>query len=180
MKIEKLLRHAVDSVLRLAEENNDLGKLEEELSLFQELFVQVPALRQLVFNEEIDSGTKKEIFNKVLEGRFSPYILSLCYFLIDANKLIKLPAVLHYARTQAERRIRRKRVEVISAVEIDDALKKQIEDVVKKFGLENPLFTYRKNPDLIGGVVLRIGDLLVDASVRGRLERFKNSVKARL
>ncbi|MCX7832567.1 MAG: ATP synthase F1 subunit delta [Actinobacteria bacterium] len=180
MRIDKELRRLSEIVVSVADKNGDLLNLYESLENFENLFASVQGLRQLIYSENIDSGIKKKIFLDLFEGRISPYLIALLNYLIDANKLSKLPSLIHYMKAKAERILRKRQSEVITAFELDETLKKSIDDAIRKLSQGEVNIVYKLDPELIGGLQLRVGDTFIDASIRGKLERFKNSVKARL
>lgn len=180
MRIDKELRKLSEIVVNIADKNGELLDLYESLENFENLFDSVQGLRQLIYNDNIDSGIRKKVFNDLFEGRISPYLVASFNYLIGVNKLSKLPTLVHFMKTKAERILRNRQAEVITAFEIDENLKKNIEDSIRKLSQGGTKIVYKYDPELIGGLQMRFGDTFIDASIRGRLERFKNSVKARL
>ncbi|MEM0503828.1 MAG: ATP synthase F1 subunit delta [Archaeoglobaceae archaeon] len=180
MKIERELNLALDELIKLVDSENYLHEFHGEVHALLNLIISVKGLRQLIYTEEFDPGKKKEVFRNILEGRFSPFLLALVNLLIDRNKIGKLPQVLQNAKLKTERLLRKRKAEVITATEISEETRKKIEEVVSKLAPASAKLEFRLDPELIGGVILRIGDLYIDASVKGRLERFKRRVMERL
>ena len=67
-------------------------------------------------------------------------------------------------------------VEVTSAIELDEALVRSIGDRIQKQTGRRIELTSRVDPDIIGGIVLRVGNKVLDASVHGRLERLRRQI----
>lgn len=180
MRIERELNAAIEYLIELVDRENYLHEFHREVHTLLNLLISVKGLRQLIYSEELDAEKKKAVFKSVLEGRFSPFMLALVNMLVDRRKIGKLPQILQIAKVRTERLLRKRNVEVITAAEIDEAMKKKIEEVVSQIARFPFRPNYSVDPELIGGMVLRIGDLYVDASVKGRLERFKRRVMERL
>lgn len=180
MKIDKRLRQVVDILLSKADSDAALTDFYNDTVSFEKLFLSVSGLRKLALSEQIANEKKKEVLKNLFEGRFSPYFLAFLYLLVDLNRLNKAPAAVHYARVRAERLLRKRKAEVITAVEVDRDFREKIEKLVKKISEETAVIEFKNDPEIIGGVILRVGDKLIDASIRGRLNRFKESLMTRL
>lgn len=180
MRIEPETVKAVDITVKLADEHNQLQQLYEDSAIFEKLYLSAPGLRQLFLSFEIDSGKKKEILSKIFEGRISAYLLGLLNLLAEKNKLNKAISVVHLLKMHAERILRKRRAVVTVPVEPEETIKTELEQLARKFAGDKLLISYEKDPEIIAGFILKVGDKLIDASVRGKLLRFKKSVKARL
>lgn len=180
MRIEPEIVKAVDVAVKLADEHNLLQQLYEDAAMFEKLYLSAPGLRQLFLSFEIDSGRKKEILANIFEGRISAYLLGLLYLLAEKNKLNKAVSVVHLLKTRAERILRKRRAVITTPIEVEETIKKELEQLARKFADDKLTINYEEDPEIIGGFIMKIGDKLIDASVRGKLLRFKKSVKARL
>ena len=67
-------------------------------------------------------------------------------------------------------------VEVTSAVELDEALVRSIGERIEERTGRRIELTSRVDPDIIGGLVLRVGNKVLDASVSGRLQRLRKQI----
>jgi ATP synthase F1 delta subunit len=67
-------------------------------------------------------------------------------------------------------------VEVTSAVELDESLVRSIGDRIEERTGRKVELTSRVDPDIIGGLVLRVGNRVLDASVQGRLQRLRKQI----
>jgi F-type H+-transporting ATPase subunit delta len=67
-------------------------------------------------------------------------------------------------------------VEVTSAVELDASLVASIESRIKEATGRQVETTHKVDPDIIGGLVLRVGNKVLDASVSGRLQRLRRQL----
>src|ERR671935_229385 len=67
-------------------------------------------------------------------------------------------------------------VDVTSAVELDEEIVKGIGQKIEEQTGQRVELTAQVDPDVIGGLVIRVGNLVLDASVRNRLERLRRQV----
>jgi F-type H+-transporting ATPase subunit delta len=110
---------------------------------------------------------------EALAGPLSPEVLSLVGIMLERKRIDRFPALAEAfaARTRAQRGI--ELAEVTTAVEIGPDERNLIADrIARQIGKQVEVRT-NVDPALIGGVVVRVGDQLFDASVRGRLENLR-------
>lgn len=180
MRIEKKLRKLADTLINLASSHDYLEGLYGEVLNIENIILTVPALRQLFISEEISSEEKKKVIASVLEGRFSPFIVATIHYLIDAGKHKKIIRFLYYLKHRLEIAIRKEQATILTAIEIDEDIKHKLEELLEKKLGKRPRVKYEIDPEIIGGLILKIGDELIDASIKGRLLRFKKNVSAQL
>lgn len=96
--------------------------------------------------------------------------------LAENKRLPYLPEIAEIYEVERAESEGRSQVEVHSAFELDEAQKNQISSTMsKRLGTEVSL-SVKIDESLIGGVVIRAGDLVIDASLRGRMNRLANSL----
>jgi F-type H+-transporting ATPase subunit delta len=91
----------------------------------------------------------------------------------------KFPQIATAFRNMADDRRGTARAEVITAVPLDEARKKRVaQGLASLVGRKQVILTEKNDPSIIGGVVARVGDRLIDGSTRTRLQRLKNELMA--
>ena len=93
--------------------------------------------------------------------------------LVENGRLAALPAIaeqFEQLRAEAEARVD---VEITSAVEVPTAQQQQLADAVKKRLQREVAIRWSTDPELIAGALIRAGDLVIDGSVRGELDRLQ-------
>ena len=140
--------------------------------------VDEPAVIQQLGNPELTRDGKVELLAQLCEGSTSDEFVNFLHVLGENDRLALLPAVyVNYAQLKAEAD-RALNVEVQSAFELSKeqlqtlaaALSKRLDRTV------TPKATV--NPELIGGLYIRAGDLVIDGSVRGKLEKLAEALKS--
>ena len=123
----------------------------------------------------VSSAEKKDAIRKIVDGGDERF-LNFLELLAERNRL---PVTFRIRRNFDELWRKEKKllpVEVTSAIELEDSLVRSIgERIEQKTGRRIEL-TSRVNPDIIGGIVLRVGNKVLDASVHGRLERLRKQI----
>jgi F-type H+-transporting ATPase subunit delta len=132
------------------------------------------AMRALVDHPRVDDEQMLSVFDDVLGDSADKSFEGFLRVLMHYRRLALLPAIAEQFEQQRRASEQRLKVNVTSAVEMQpEQLDKLTERLRSRFGRDIELET-DVDSDLIGGLVVRAGDKVIDASVRGRLERLEN------
>jgi F-type H+-transporting ATPase subunit delta len=162
----------------LFEAAKDAGRIDEvrdQLTSFVEAVDEVPELRSLIRNPELDPLTKAAALDAVLEGA-DELIRNFVRVVTRKGRAAQLDEIAreYEVLVAAEEQILS--VELTTAYELSDdeaaAIVKQIEEASG----QRVEAARTVDPDLIGGLVLKAGSLEVDSSVRGRLDRLRRDL----
>ena len=158
-----------------AKERGRLSEAREELADFAANVREVPELRALIENPELDRRVKIEALAELLRDS-EELVRNFVLLLVEKNRAGQLEDVVDEFERLVAREEGRLTVELTTAHELsaDDA--KQILDQIQKASGRQVDATTSVDPALIGGIVLQAGSLRVDASVRGRLERLRHQI----
>jgi F-type H+-transporting ATPase subunit delta len=162
----------------LFEAAKDAGRIDEvrdQLAMFVEAVDEVPELRSLIRNPELDPPTKAAALDAVLEGA-DEVIRNFVRLVTQKGRAAQLDEIAreYEALVAAEEHILS--VELTTAYELSD---EEAESIVKQIEQESGRRVEAArtvDPDLIGGLVLKAGSLEVDSSVRGRLDRLRREL----
>jgi len=159
-----------------AKDGSRLTEVHEELADFVAATRDVPELRALLENPEIDHRTKQAALGELLAGG-EEIVRNFLLLLIEKGRAAQLEEITREFEALVAAEEKRLAVELTTAYELSDADAKQIVAQIEKQSGRHVEATRSVDPDLIGGFVLRAGSMLVDASVRGRLERLRQDLK---
>jgi F-type H+-transporting ATPase subunit delta len=159
----------------------DEGRLEpvrEELDDFVEAQRQVPELRALLRNPQIDQRAKAAALEELLGGD-EQLVRNFLLLLAEKNRGGEVEEI---AR-EFDRLVAREQgildVELTTAVELSEQEARDVIGQIEQVSGRKVEATQRVDPDLIGGLVLQVGSLRLDASVRGRLDRLRQELTTR-
>jgi F-type H+-transporting ATPase subunit delta len=158
-----------------AKDEGRVDQVRDELATFVEAVDDVPELRSLIRNPELDPPTKAATLDAVLEGA-DELIRNFVRVVTEKGRAGQLDEIAreYEALVAAEEKILT--VELTTAYELSDdeasAIVKQIEDASG----QRVDAARTVDPDLIGGLVLKAGSLEVDSSIRGRLDRLRRDL----
>jgi F-type H+-transporting ATPase subunit delta len=147
----------------------------EALSDFAAAIEQSPELRGVLRNPQIESTVKAEILSD-LAGGDEPLFTNFLLLVTEKGRAGEIEEIAHEFERLMAREERRLTVEVTTARELTDDEAEAIVAQIEKAAGRKVEATRSVDPALIGGVVLQAGSYQADASVRGRLQRLRQTL----
>jgi F-type H+-transporting ATPase subunit delta len=170
-----IARPYATAAFSLARSQGDLGQWSEMLQLLAAV-VSDPVMQALIANPEVDDDKRVALILDVCGSGLNDLGQNFVRVLAENKRLALAPeiAALYEAmRAEAEKKID---AEVVSAFPLDEAQLQQLAAALKKrLGRDVTLHT-RIDESIIGGAVVRAGDLVIDGSVTGQLEKLANTL----
>ena len=150
-------------------------QVNEALSDFAMAVEQTPELRDVLRNPQLESSAKASILSDLAgddESLFKNFLLLIA----EKGRAGELEDIAHEFERLMAREERRLTVELTTARELTDEEAKAIVAQIEQAAGRTVEATRSVDPGLVGGIVLQAGSYRVDASVRGRLERLRQTL----
>jgi F-type H+-transporting ATPase subunit delta len=147
----------------------------EALADFAAAIEQTPELRGVLRNPQIESTAKAAILAD-LAGVDEPLFTNFLRLVAEKGRAGELDAIAHEFERLMAREERRLTVQLTTARELTDEEASALVAQIEKAAGRTVEATRSVDPSLIGGVVLQAGSYRADASVRGRLERLRQTL----
>lgn len=159
-----------DALFDLCLEENGVDARMEEVQTVRRVFSEHPELTQLLKNPDVGKEEKRDLIETVFKGRVSDDLTGFLRIVIDKQRFGDLDDIWDYFESRVKEYQKIGVANVISPAELSDAWKEQIEKrLLETTGYVKMEMTYEVQPELIGGLVIRIGDTVVDSSIRSKL-----------
>jgi F-type H+-transporting ATPase subunit delta len=163
----------------LAESARAAGRLHEvarDLAAIGALVTETRDLGGALFNPAFPDAAKKQILAQMSEGA-DPLVRNALFVLVDNGRLEALPDVVRFVHEADQRARRQLELELTTAVPIDDAEAETIRTKLAEASRHEVTLERHVDASILGGVIVRVRDRLVDLSVRGRLEALRLSLR---
>jgi F-type H+-transporting ATPase subunit delta len=147
----------------------------EALSDFAVAVEQTPELRNVLRNPQLESSAKASILSDIA-GDDEPLFKNFLLLIAEKGRAGELEDIAHEFERLMAREERRLTVELTTARELTDDEAKAIVAQIEQAAGRTVEATRSVDPGLVGGIVLQAGSYRVDASVRGRLERLRQTL----
>ena len=162
----------------LFEAGRDRGKLDALRSQLAQLADAVAGnqdLQVFLFSPYLSSADKREGLARGVVGA-EPELVNFLELLIEKHRMPEIFRIRREFDELWKKENRRLDVTVTSAVELEEAVVSQIGQQVERQTGEAVELASRVDPEILGGVVLQVGNMVLDASIRNRLEKLRKSV----
>ena len=164
------------ALIGIARDKNSWTEIFDDLSQIVEVFDQNPAISAFFLNPIIKIQDKKEVLNKSFKGKVTEIVYDFLNVLLDKNRIYLLDSVKNIFEEQININNNVINVVAISAFnmseDLKDALKSKLESKLnKKIQLKT-----HSDPEIIGGVIVKYGDNVIDGSVKTKLELMKKQL----
>ncbi len=165
------------ALLSVAQSSNELDRISNDVRALVQLLKDSPELSDFIANPVIKEGAKKEVLNRAIGSEAHPYLLNFLMLLVDKRRIAFLQPIgeqyLNLVRTLTNTVL----AEVSSATELNDSQRQTVIEKVKALTSAQVVeLNTSVNPDLIGGVIIKVGSQVFDASIRGQLQRISNTL----
>ena len=159
----------------VAKEHDALDEVHEQLGQFADELDKNHDLQVFFFSPYFSSQEKKDGIGKMISGADEHFVR----FLELLAERHRMPAIFRIRREfdalYAEER-KLLPVTITSAVELDDDTVNEIARKIEEQTGRKVELTRKVDPDVIGGLVMRVGNIVMDGSIRSRLERLRKQV----
>ncbi len=155
------------------------GRLEEWLAELQTAVDALSDSETMAFLQlpKVSLDRKLQLLRDVLKD-LSPTVLNLLGLLTSKGGLPVLPGVLSEYQRLLDESQGRERAKVTAALDLDEAQREKLGQLLSTLLDKEVVLTTRTDEEVLGGVLVRIGDRIIDGSARGRLRSLRQSVLA--
>jgi len=173
--MEEIAQVYARALFEVAKEQGKLDLVREQLGDFAQALNDNGDLRVFFFSPYFSTEEKKDGLHRALDGA-DPAIVNFLETLLERHRM---PVIFRirdeYGRLwDAENRLLP--VEVTSAVGLDDATVKSIGERIGEQTGQRVELTSKVDPAILGGIVLRVGNSILDASIKHRLDQLRKHV----
>lgn len=152
------------------------GALEQFNSLIEDVWNRQQTLEDVMNSPRISFGEKERILDQVFQDRGDPTLLNFLKVVAKHGRMDCLRTILRSANSLLNDMRGRKEVVVETAIQLDDSLRQQVTDHLKGVLDAEVILQERVNPNLIGGIRVRVGDTVFDGTVANRLQSLRAQV----
>lgn len=166
-----------DALFDLALEEGKIREIREEVETIRRIFLENEELIHILLHPEIDKKAKITLFENIFKGKCSDAMRGFLVFVIEKGRQGDIISIFNYFIRKAKEEEGIGEALVVSAVDLSLKGKKTIEDRLLSLTPYKSLETaYQVDESLIGGLVIRIGDRVVDSSIQTKLQDMKRTL----
>ena len=165
------------ALYELADESKSLSHIEEQASSIINLISKSEDFDQLIKDPTIKIEEQSKIINEISNKfNFNDLFKKFLNFVISKRRLFYLEKILKDFLAICSKMRGEISAKLISAKELNDLEIKKIKDELTKIFGSNINLSYKHDKSLIGGLIVQIGSLMIDTSVKNKLQQIENKM----
>lgn len=160
-----------EALFEVALELNKLQEFKEEIKAISQVLNSEPKLKTIFEHPKLSKDEKKDIINSIFKDRVSQEIINLCYIVIDKGREAYLTQISEEYTKLSNESQGIVEAKAITAIPMAEKEMKKLENQLSKKLDKKVLLSNEIDSTIIGGVLVTIGDKIIDASIKGRFEK---------
>ena len=175
--MEEIARVYADALFEAAKDSGKLDEIHEQLGEVADAIAGNPDLQVFLFSPYFSTAEKRDGIAKAISGA-EPELINFLELLAEKHRM---PAIFRIRVRLSElwaEENKRLDVTVTSAVELDKSVIEHVGSEIEKQTDRKVELHSQVDPDILGGLVLRVGNMVLDASLRSKLEKLRKEVAA--
>lgn len=172
----RVVRRYAAALFRAAQRTGMIDAVESDLGLVSYVFETSPGLWDAIRSPVVGSDKKHQVLREVLDGKVQPITLDYLGLLVDKRReeavvqtQEEYVALANEARGLVE-------ADVTTAVDLDPGDEARLRDKLGRLTGKQVRLRKTVEPEIMGGVIVKIGDRVIDGSIRGRLAALKEKL----
>ena len=174
---EELISGYARALFNVVQAEGELDRVEDELFRFGKVLDTNHELKQTLSDQSIDRAQREKILNELLEDKVSPHTLGLLTFIVGQGRARQLPQILEQVSGLAADARNSVIAEVRTAIPLQQEQRDALAAALSKATGKKVEVKALVDPEVLGGVVAKIGETVIDGTVRHKLEQLKDQVR---
>ena len=167
-----------EALFELAIEKNELDSMEEQVTLLIQAFAENPELTKLLNHPKISKEEKISVIENIFKGRLSDDIVGFLVIVVEKDRGSEIDGILTYFQAKVREYKKIGVARVTSATELSPEQKQRVEQkLLQQTSYESFEVDYKVDASLIGGMIIRIGDRVVDSSIKSKLDSMTKNLR---
>jgi F-type H+-transporting ATPase subunit delta len=164
------------ALFELADESGRLAEVNDEIEQFEEVLAMNPELMVLLASRTLSKQERALAIDRIFKGRISDALLHFLHVVNQKNRLGSLRAIIRQFGKLIDERHKVVEVDAYVASRLDEAMADRVSHGIGQAIGSNVLLHQYVEPQLLGGLKIRVGDRLFDGSVATQLKLIRQKL----
>ena len=174
MRANTVARSYAEALFELGQRTGRHQEFAASMQAFELLLSAEPRVRDFLDTPRLDAATKKAALQRALDGRVHPHFLNFLMIILDKRRQRILPEIGQVYRALLDEHLGLLNVQVTLAHEADERAEEEITAELSRILGRKVIPHIHVDSGILGGIVVRYGDRLMDGSLRRKLLRLRN------
>ncbi len=177
MSVQMIARRYASALADVILERGEAKEVQHELQQWEELLQSNAALQEVFHNPTIALDQKRAVLNKLIDrAKPRPTTTNFLKVLLQNQRLTELPEINRKLAEILDERAGMVAAMVTTARPVPNDVQRSLEQRLTAVTQKKVRLNFEEDPDLIGGLVARIGSTVFDGSVRNQLQQIKEKM----
>ena len=165
-------RALIDSAIK----NNEVDVIREDLNLINETIKASSDLKNLILNPTFNETKVEEIISEIFGMKISNTTLNFIKMLLKSHRMNIFEDIAYWYCEFDDKLKNKIKISVTSAVVLNDETKEKLKQKLENKFNKTILLNYLVDESIIGGLIIKTQDKIIDGSLKNKYERLKNSL----
>lgn len=167
-------RRYAEALVNISMQGRVVETYQQQFGSIMELYNQQTDFRLFLLNPEINTDVKKEVVKKLFTSTLKAELVNFLMLLLDKGRIKFLPGIFNEFNRLADKKKNALNMTIISASPLSESQIQEIKQkYLKVYNASSVKADIEIDEGLIGGVKVKVGDCVIDGSVKGRLNSLK-------
>ncbi|NTW72363.1 MAG: ATP synthase F1 subunit delta [Eubacteriaceae bacterium] len=163
-----------EALLDISFDLNQIEAFQKDLTLLSNNFTQEPSLREFLLNPSRTMESKNTLIRNIYQDTISKEVLNFVLLLLERRNVKLLPAIAKEYMLMSDKKQNVVQLKIDAAASLDDdQLKRLKENYSKRFDAADVKYQVNTDPALVGGIRVQTGDMLLEDSIKKRMDDLK-------
>ena len=176
MAANDIARVYASSLVDIGQEKKILPDIEEEIKFIAGIMTDNKDFRHFLTSPGITKDAKKDFIEKIFKGKLSEPIVNFLKVLIDNDRQSAIVEINDALAGLIDDVNNRQRVTIITSFDLDSTLKNKLAAKLKDVFKKEIILKEEIDPGILGGIIIRVGDTVIDGSLAKDLRNIKNDL----
>jgi len=174
---KSVARRYAEALFSIAKEENNIDQYQNQFKLVIDTVKEIEGFKEYLDNFLIPGAEKKQLLKRIFASELAAKMLTFLYIVVDKKREVYLELIYHEFVELADEFRNIKKAELFTAREISDADLNALAENLSKATGKTIRFQHRVEPELIGGIKIKIDDKIIDATIKKRLQLLGENLK---
>lgn len=176
MSVTRIAERYATAILNTATASGKVESVDRDLQMISESFKTHSELRAILRSPVVSPFHKKRILDELWAKTIDPLTLDFLKVVIHKGRGAYLLEIVEAFNTRYDTQQKFVRVEVTSAVELSERERQSVLEAISTKTQKKALGTFQVNAAVLGGISIRIGDTVMDGTLKRQLEQLRNDL----
>lgn len=176
MKEEVIAGRYAEAIFNLGKKEDKLETIKENLDIILNLFTQFPDFQKLYFHPVVKAVDKKNTLEKLLSDVVVAHVLNFMKLLVDKKREKFFLRIVKHYNLLLDKHFKRSTAKITTAVPLDEQTASMLRERLQNYLNQEIFPEFNVDSSILGGVLVKVGDRMIDATLAGQLEKLAHSI----